>query len=248
MPKPLTRKDTSASTSDNVCSTPSVSDTILELFQNDTFLKKIHDIVRTIAHEVAETSFAKVNELIERNEGRLHEVEVKVEERKHRLEELEEEIDMKENRILKLEMAANDLQQYSRRSSLRIFGVPEKEKEDTDQIVCDIVSSKLGIPITRNDIDRSHRTGKHTRDTRSKHRSIIAKFCTYRKRTEIIRSRKKTQRIRNHNPRRSHTSECGTLHQNIQRPEGQSCLDTRRQDHCFDPSNRREDNDQNDKL
>ena len=191
MPKPLTRKDTSASTSDNVCSTPSVSDTILELFQNDTFLKKIHDIVRTIAHEVAETSFAKVNELIERNEGRLHEVEVKVEERKYRLEELEKEIEMKENRILKLEMAANDLQQYSRRSSLRIFGVPEKEKEDTDQIVCDIVSSKLGIPITRNDIDRSHRTGKHTRDTRSKHRSIIAKFCTYRKRTEIIRSRKK---------------------------------------------------------
>ena len=195
MPKPLTRKDTSASntTLDTVCSNPSVSsvsEVILELFQNEVFLKKVHEIARTIAHEVADTSCMKLRDLIEQNEGRLHEVEVKVEERKHRLEQLEKEIEKKENRILKLETAANDLQQYSRRSSLRIFGVPEKEKEDTDQIVCDLVSSKLDIPITRNDIDRSHRTGKHLRDSKH-HRSIIVKFCSYRKRSEIIRARKK---------------------------------------------------------
>ena len=191
MPKPLTRKDASASaSSDTVPSVSSVSDVIIELFQNETFLKKIHDIVKTIALEVADTSFTKLNHLIEQNEGRLHEVEVKVEERKHRLEELEKEIERKENRILKLETAANDLQQYSRRSSLRIFGVPETEKEDTDQIVCGIVSSKLGISITRNDIDRSHRTGKYSQDSKH-HRSLIAKFCSYRKRSEIIKARKK---------------------------------------------------------
>lgn len=171
--------------------TRSESEMIIELFQNDTFLKKIHDFVKSIANEVADASFAKLNDIIEQHEGRLHDVEVKMEKKEKKLEELQREIAGKENRIAKLESAANDLQQYSRRSSLRIFGVKEEPNEDTDQIVCDIATKKLGVPLSRDDIDRSHRTGK--RD--GKHpRSIIAKFCTYRKRNEIIKARKKLKK------------------------------------------------------
>ena len=133
----------------------------------------------------------------------------------------------KENRIAKLEVGTNDLQQYSRRSSLRIFGVPEKSDEDTDQIVCDIAMNKLGIPISCSDIDRSHRTGKLNRESK-RHRPIIAKFCSYRKRTEVIKARKKLKNCAwDHNPGRSYASECRTILKDLQETKSDSSMDER---------------------
>eukprot|EP00057_Strongylocentrotus_purpuratus_P006923 XP_011661397.1 PREDICTED: uncharacterized protein LOC105436982 [Strongylocentrotus purpuratus] len=108
-------------------------------------------------------------------------------EKNRRVEELEREIERKEDRIVKLEYAANDLQQYSRRSSLRIFGVTETPNETTDQIVCKIAADQLRIALSPGDIDRSHRVGK---PGGRHHRAIIVKFCSYRKRTEIIQARR----------------------------------------------------------
>ena len=165
----------------------SVSELVVELFKSKSFLKEIRILAKTIAHEVADTAFTKLNELIERNEGRLHDIEVKMEEKSRRVEELEKELESKENRIEKLENTANDLQQYSRRSSLRVFGVTETPNENTDQLICDLAKDPLGIPLSVSDIDRSHRIGKHG----GKHdRAIIVKFCSYRKRAEILKARR----------------------------------------------------------
>ena len=65
-------------------------------------------------------------------------------------------------RIKQNERELNDLQQYSRRWNLRVFKVPEKEKEtaaDCTAKVCAIFSDKVGIPITASDIQVAHRTG-----------------------------------------------------------------------------------------
>ncbi|KAH3815286.1 hypothetical protein DPMN_143808 [Dreissena polymorpha] len=64
-----------------------------------------------------------------------------------------------ENRILNDALDASE--QYRRRNSLRIFGIPESEKsnESTDTIVMNLCKS-LGADVSIGEIDRSHRTGK----------------------------------------------------------------------------------------
>lgn len=56
----------------------------------------------------------------------------------------------------------DDLEQYSRRSCLRISGVQENDNEDVSKIVLDI-ARQVGADISLQDIDRTHRVGK-TRD------------------------------------------------------------------------------------
>ena len=98
----------------------------------------------------------------------------------------------------------DDLQQYSRRNNLRIFGIPEKSDEQTDQLVCG-VAEKIGVRITAQDIDRSHRVGKRIQQStqgdsyahaarngqRSQPRPIIVKLISYKSKIAFIKSRRK---------------------------------------------------------
>lgn len=52
---------------------------------------------------------------------------------------------------------SDDLEQYTRLNSLRIFGVPENKGESTDQVVIKLCKEKLGLDITPAEIDCSHR-------------------------------------------------------------------------------------------
>lgn len=88
-----------------------------------------------------------------------------------------------------LALATDELEQYQRRASLRIFGVPECNNEDTDTLALSVFCDKLGLAhITRADVDRSHRVGK-TKGT--KPRPIIVKFVSYRVRNLIFMSKRK---------------------------------------------------------
>lgn len=68
----------------------------------------------------------------------------------------QENINLKqENDKLKTDL--DQLEQYSRRNSIRITGIPEKEGENTDNLVKELVV-KMSIPISETDLDRSHRS------------------------------------------------------------------------------------------
>ena len=96
-----------------------------------------------------------------------------------------------ENSTRKLESDA--LEQYGRRNILRVSGIPETDREDTDDIVLR-VASDLGVPMSPREIDRSHRVGKvHTGrgpKPNRKHRDIIVKFTTYNARNRLFQERK----------------------------------------------------------
>lgn len=79
----------------------------------------------------------------------------------------------------------DEIEQYQRRSSLRIFGVPESET-DTDKVAID-VAKRIGVSLQVTDIDRSHRVGS---PNGGKSRPIIVKFCSYKKRDEVFRSKR----------------------------------------------------------
>ena len=95
-------------------------------------------------------------------------------------------IDLKE-RVDKLELTADDSEQYSRRNSIRITGIPEdKDKaEDTDDIVMKL-SGDLGVLLSPADIDRSHRVGV---PRSGRNRAILVKFATYRARHSLYSKR-----------------------------------------------------------
>ena len=87
-------------------------------------------------------------------------------------------------------------EQYSRRNCLVVFGVPESEGENTDDIITDICTDILGVPVSNTDLDRTHRLGqKPTRNTRaddpkSKTRGIIVKFTSYQTRAKVYSNKK----------------------------------------------------------
>ena len=107
-----------------------------------------------------------------------------------------------ENEALKrqvktLQVQIEDQQQYSRRNCILIHGIPENESEDTDKLVMDVFTDRLGIILGIQDIDRSHRLGPSVRvlaprtdqDT-VKVRPIIVKFVSYRVRQLVMKSRR----------------------------------------------------------
>ena len=99
-------------------------------------------------------------------------------------------------RIDQTESDNDALEQYSRRNSLRISGIPEEETEVTDEIVIGLASS-LNVEINSFDIDRSHRVGKPVgkgqadrRPGSKRHRDIIVKFARYNVRDKLFKVRK----------------------------------------------------------
>ena len=104
-----------------------------------------------------------------------------------------------ENRILKesnrnLKMELEDLQQYTRRTNLRLHRVPKEPNERSDHVL-DIVEKlfkevdpqmfAFGSPI-----DRAHRIGKPRTVNGVTTQAIIIRFLTFRNRTKIYRARK----------------------------------------------------------
>ena len=93
----------------------------------------------------------------------------------------------------------DDLKQYNRRENIRIYGVSESsgKKDDGEHILFEIVD-ELGIEPDNWYIQRCHRqdkkpkNGKNAKSNngKTKSRSIIVRFVSYKKRTEFLKSKK----------------------------------------------------------
>lgn len=114
-------------------------------------------------------------------------------------------ISQKDETIMSLKQEVTDmaikideLEQYTRRNSVRITGIPETEGESCESIVLKLANETLQLdpPLELNDIDRTHRVGRPTGD--SSPRSIILKFGTYRQRRRMMNARSK---LSNHMPK-----------------------------------------------
>ena len=82
-------------------------------------------------------------------------------------------------RVDDLEVALDDHEQYSRRNSLRLFGLVESEKEDITKRTTDALNEsqnpKLSPPLRLEEIDRVHRVGPRDKPSRP----VLVKFATY---------------------------------------------------------------------
>lgn len=129
----------------------------------DTFQHAVTDLVNSIVSGVLEGLNAKIASL----EG--------------------ENMQLRQ-RVQRLEEATDTAEQYSRRNCLRITGAAESDNEDTDDYVINLARN-IGVDITLQDIDRSHRLGKLQPENAAKPRDIVVKFATYRMRAKFYKAR-----------------------------------------------------------
>ena len=70
-----------------------------------------------------------------------------------------------------------------------IHELTETKTEDTDEMVLDVINSKLDFKMSQINIDRSHRLGKR-KDPRQKPQTITVKFTRYKNRHHVFRKKK----------------------------------------------------------
>lgn len=109
---------------------------------------------------------------------------------------LKDELKERDVKIAKLERTVgvlleknDELEQYSRRNSMRISGLNEEENEDSFELVMNLANTKLALdpPLQPSDIDRVHRTGK---PQAGRQRTLLVKFATYRQRDRLMSKRR----------------------------------------------------------
>ena len=115
-------------------------------------LPEIKQVIRESMQDVTKTLKAEINKLQKDME------DLQVEKA-----DLCKTNDDLETRLSAVEYENDSLEQYSRRNSLRISGIPEEPGENTDQRVIQLAGG-LGVDINPEDIDRSHRIGKLEQD------------------------------------------------------------------------------------
>ena len=108
------------------------------------------------------------------------------------VKELREKVNDMDDTITNMQRNIDDLEQYGRRNSIRLHGVTEEANEDTDDLAIKAITTQLKCMLTKDDIDRSHRTGKPREanpqsKTKPKPRPILIKLCSYRKLAEIMK-------------------------------------------------------------
>ena len=114
---------------------------------------------------------------------------------------LEDKLAYSETKYNLLERRIDDGEQYSRRFSLRINGIPTAAKETADDCLRKVKEevAKLGVNIKDCEFDRAHRVGsaKDSKGVPKKDRQMIVRFATFRARIierKITASRDKIRR------------------------------------------------------
>ena len=168
-----------------------------DLVKNQEFVT----LLKSIVGDAIQEKLGVLLTSIEKVQGELLELKNDLAKKNSKVKTLEEKVLEQKQSISKLESSVNNMEQYSRRSCIRIFGLEEKRGENTDTLVSEVIRTKLGVSLDpMKDIDRSHRTGSVPEPSASSDQSsvkkprprpIIVKLNTYRKRREIITNRRK---------------------------------------------------------
>ena len=137
--------------------------------------------VKAIADAVAAQLRPQISQELAELRGEVKKLRGELEARDRVIEELKEDF------ATKLDAS----EQYSRRSSVRVFGIPERKNESTDDIICRL-GEAIGADVFLEDIDRSHRVG---RQDDNKIRPIICKFLSYQGKLALMSKKKKLKSL-----------------------------------------------------
>ena len=158
-------------------------ETVLTEQDLNNIAKKMQDIFLPAVKKMIDSS---VKELKNEYDNKLDVHNQRIDNLSDENDELRSEISTLRLEVERLKSRDDELEQYSRRNSIRIAGVKESDKRPTSEILLDI-AHKNGIEVNASDIDRSHRVGEQ-KD--SSHRSLLVKFTSYRAKKLFMKKKK----------------------------------------------------------
>ena len=138
-------------------------------------------IKRCLAGKIADIVANKIND-------RLNLLENTLKQKDQRIDQLKKNLG---TRIDQLEQSLDNLEQCSRRSSVRVCGFKEKaDGEQLDTIPADLFTD-MDVPLTRNNVNRAHRIGPRTSIRNIQHsRQVIIQFKDHESKTTFMKARK----------------------------------------------------------
>ena len=135
-------------------------------------------------------------ETVRRLEGAIGMMEGVIKEKDETIKALSDKLSERDSTIITLKdelhhvrQSCDELEQYSRRNSVRVQGLPELPDEDPMEKTLEFANRTLRLnpPLLPSDIDRAHRIGRRTTDARP--RLFLIKFATYQQRLRVMKSR-----------------------------------------------------------
>jgi hypothetical protein len=150
--------------------------------------------IKALKTDIIESVSTKIQEI----EGRMFELETENKQLKQEVNRCKQKQDDIEERLVQTLYAitlsnnkVNDLEQWTRKSSVRVFGLKDTNRNEThtesEEKVVNMVRNKLGIDI-ENTVDIAHRVGRFSLDS---DRSVIVKFKSRKQKIEVMKHRKK---------------------------------------------------------
>ena len=174
--------------------TMQLKEQIKEVICAEPVLAKLVDqITAAVLDQVTQNVYAAINLDLEKNKKDLEKSQKQV-------NELEKKVKQMEKKLMDCENSQEEQEQYSRRNCLRIYGMPEKKDENSDDVVLQLVNSKLnlGFQVRESDLDRTHRIQprKPRTEGAEQPRPLIVKFARYNVRQKVYAARMKLKNTR----------------------------------------------------
>ena len=146
----------------------------------------LKDMKDELKEEMKSMRELMVSEIVSGFTKRIETLEVKVE----KLEKENQSLRERDSQIDNFQSRLVEAEQYSRRSSIRLYGHPETEgvREDCSSAVIKLFKTKLGVPIKGEEIDACHRVG---RKGMGRPRQIIVKFVRRETKEKVMRERRR---------------------------------------------------------
>lgn len=172
---------------------PSLKELKYMLSGVQTTLKDIQRGNRKMRDELAElkSSFGIQERQLNSLKASLSKVTKANDEMKIELQVLRSKVKEQKSEIDDLYESQDNIEQYTRKNSLEIHGVPENVYTSTEDVVIKL-GEVLNVPISGEDIDISHKlyNGK------GNPKNIIVKFISHKKKTELYRKRTELKNVK----------------------------------------------------
>ena len=142
-------------------------------------------------HSSIEMMLEKMNDnLTEKFDKIVNDQNEKIIKLEEKIVQLVGSISLQQTMINRLDVMNDNTQQYQRRSSLRIHGIPVEDNKDPMTIVSDCCN-EMGITIKPEEIDRAHPIGPAHVDpvSKKKVKSYIVKFKSWESRETFYKAR-----------------------------------------------------------
>ena len=153
---------------------PSIADigTLLDnklgLFRLD-LLNEVKAVVKTELRQVTD----KLKEEIDELRGTVHDMQLENETLKNELVKIRSEREIESDNIILAKHRGIENDQYARRTNKVLYGIKEKDNENTVELVGEIIKEKLKMTLNKDEIEVCHRLSPQTR---GKVRPIVVRF------------------------------------------------------------------------